>query len=96
MRCEQITTMAERVCVTMMKQSLTEFRRSVFLTCAFAYIAHRLVLSSYAHVLHLFFIIIVIIIIIIIIIMIKDIYTAQVREGHKCTMSAEMAVWLRN
>ena len=96
MRYEQITTMAESVCVTMMKQSLTEFRRSVFLTCAFAYIVHRLVLSSYAHVLHLFFIIIVIIIIIIIIIMIKDIYTAQVREGHKCTMSAEMAVWLRN
>jgi len=36
------------------------------------------------------------IIIIIIIIIIKDIYIAQVRKGHKCTMSAEMAVWLRN
>ena len=34
--------------------------------------------------------------IIIIIIIIKDIYIAQVRKGHKCTMSAEMAVWLRN
>jgi len=33
---------------------------------------------------------------IIIIIKIKDIYIAQVREGHKCAMSAEMAVWLRN
>ena len=31
-----------------------------------------------------------------IIIKIKDIYIAQVREGHKCAMSAEMAVWLRN
>ena len=30
------------------------------------------------------------------IIIIKDIYIAQVREGHKCAMSAEMAVWLRN
>jgi len=37
-----------------------------------------------------------IIIIIIIIIIIKDIYLAQVRRGHKCAMSAEMAVWLRN
>ena len=37
-----------------------------------------------------------IIIIIIIIIVIKDIYIAQVRKGHKCAMSAEMAVWLRN
>ena len=27
---------------------------------------------------------------------IKDIYIAQVRNGHKCAMSAEMAVWLRN
>jgi len=34
--------------------------------------------------------------IIIIIIIIKDIYLAQVRRGHKCAMSAEMAVWLRN
>ena len=33
---------------------------------------------------------------IIIIIIIKGIYTAQVRKGHKCAMSAEMAVWLRN
>ena len=33
---------------------------------------------------------------IIIIIIIKGIYIAQVRKGHKCTMSAEMAVWLRN
>jgi len=32
----------------------------------------------------------------IIIIIIKDIYIAQVRNGHKCAMSAEMAVWLRN
>jgi len=32
----------------------------------------------------------------IIIIIIKGIYTAQVRKGHKCAMSAEMAVWLRN
>jgi len=31
-------------------------------------------------------------IIIIIIIIIKDIYIAQVRKGHKCAMSAEMAV----
>ena len=38
----------------------------------------------------------VLIIIIIIIIVIKIIYIAQVRKGHKCTMSAEMAVWLRN
>jgi len=30
----------------------------------------------------------------IIIIIIKDIYIAQVRKGHKCAMSAEMAVWL--
>jgi len=27
---------------------------------------------------------------------IKDIYIAQVRKGHKCAISAEMAVWLRN
>jgi len=33
---------------------------------------------------------------IIIIIIIKDIYIEQVRESHKCAMSAEMAVWLRN
>jgi len=35
---------------------------------------------------------------IIIIIIIKDIYIglAQVRKGHKCAVSAEMAVWLRN
>jgi len=33
---------------------------------------------------------------VIIIIIIKGIYTAQVRKGHKCAMSAEMAVWLRN
>jgi len=31
----------------------------------------------------------------IIIIIIKGIYIAQVRKGHKCAMSAEMAVWLR-
>ena len=31
-----------------------------------------------------------------IIIIIKDIYIAQVRKGHKCAVSAEMAVWLRN
>ena len=31
---------------------------------------------------------------IIIIIIIKGIYIAQVRKGHKCAMSAEMAVWL--
>ena len=37
-----------------------------------------------------------VIIIIIIIIIIKGIYIAQVRQGHKCAMSAEMAVWLRN
>ena len=37
-----------------------------------------------------------VIIIIIIIIIIKGIYIAQVRKGHKCAMSAEMAVWLRN
>jgi len=43
-------------------------------------------------------IIIYVIIIIIIIIIIKGIYTAQVRNGHKCAMSAVMAVglWLRN
>jgi len=35
-------------------------------------------------------------IIIIIIIIIKRINIAQVRKGHKCAMSAEMAVWLRN
>jgi len=34
--------------------------------------------------------------VIIIIISINDIYIAQVRKGHKCAMSAEMAVWLRN
>jgi len=33
---------------------------------------------------------------VIIIIIIKDIYIAQIRKGHKCAMSAEMAVWLRN
>ena len=33
---------------------------------------------------------------VIIIIIIKDIYTAQVRKGHKCATSAEMAVWLHN
>ena len=33
---------------------------------------------------------------IIIIIIIKDIYITQVRKGHKCAMSAEMAVWLLN
>ena len=38
----------------------------------------------------------IIIIIIIIITIIKGIYIAQVRKGHKCAMSAEMAVWLRN
>jgi len=27
-------------------------------------------------------------------IIIKDIYIAQVRKGHKCAMSADMAVWL--
>ena len=32
----------------------------------------------------------------VIIIIIKGIYIAQVRKGHKCAMSAEMAVWLRN
>jgi len=32
----------------------------------------------------------------IVIIIIKDIYIAQVRKGHKCAMSAEMAAWLRN
>jgi len=36
------------------------------------------------------------IIIIIIIINIKGIYIAQIRKGHKCAMSVEMAVWLRN
>jgi len=30
----------------------------MFLTCTFAYIVHQLVLSCYAHVLHLFFIIV--------------------------------------
>ena len=35
-------------------------------------------------------------IIIIIIIIIKGIYIAQVRNGHKYALSAEMAVWLRN
>jgi len=35
-------------------------------------------------------------VIIIIIIIIKGIYIAQVRKGHKCAMSAEMAEWLRN
>ena len=34
--------------------------------------------------------------VIIIIISINDIYIAQVRKGHKCAMSAEMSVWLRN
>ena len=34
--------------------------------------------------------------IIVIIIIIEGIYIAQVRKGHKCAMSAEMAVWLRN
>jgi len=36
--------------------SLTEFHRSLFLSCTFAYIVHQLVLSRsrYAHVLHLF------------------------------------------
>ena len=29
-------------------------------------------------------------------VIIKDIYIAQVRKGHKCAMSAEMAAWLRN
>ena len=29
-------------------------------------------------------------------IIIKGIYIAQVRKGHKCAVSAEMAVWLRN
>jgi len=32
----------------------------------------------------------------IIIIIIKGIYIAQVRKGHKCAMSAGMAVWLRS
>ena len=31
-----------------------------------------------------------------ILVIIKDIYIVQVRKGHKCAMSAEMAVWLRN
>ena len=35
-------------------------------------------------------------IIIINIIIINGTYIAQVRKGHKCAMSAEMAVWLRN
>jgi len=30
------------------------------------------------------------------IIITKDIYIAQVRKGHKCAASAEMAVWLHN
>jgi len=30
------------------------------------------------------------------IIIIKGIYIPQVRMGHECAMSAEMAVWLRN
>ena len=34
--------------------------------------------------------------VIFIIIIIKDIYIAQVSKGHKCAMSTEMAVWLRN
>ena len=34
--------------------------------------------------------------ILVIIITIKDIYIVQVRKGHKCAMSAEMAIWLRN
>jgi len=38
----------------------------------------------------------IVVVIIIIIIIIKGIYIAQVRKGHKCAMSAEMAVWLRN
>ena len=38
--------------------SLIEFHKSMFLICTFAYIVHQLVLSCYAHVLHLFFIII--------------------------------------
>ena len=38
--------------------SLTEFQRSMFLICTFAYFVHQLVLSRYAHVLHLFFIIV--------------------------------------
>jgi len=33
---------------------------------------------------------------IIIIIIIKGIYIVQVRKGHKCAMSAQMAVWLHN
>jgi len=33
------------------------------------------------------------IIIIISIIIINDIYIVQVRKGHKCAMSAEIAVW---
>jgi len=43
-----------------------------------------------------FFIFLFYFIIIIIIIIIKGIYIAQVRKGHKCAMSAEMAVCLRN
>jgi len=27
---------------------------------------------------------------------IKNVYIAQVRKGHKCATSAEMAVWLHN
>jgi len=34
--------------------------------------------------------------VIIIIIIIKGIYIAQVCKDHKCAMSAETAVWLRN
>jgi len=51
----------------------------------------------YQHAHHAFVVHFIIIIIITIInIVIKDIYIAQVRKGHKCAMSAEMAVWLRN
>ena len=38
---------------------------------------------------------IIIVIIIIIIIIIKGIYIAQVRNGNKCAVLAEMALWLR-
>ena len=27
---------------------------------------------------------------------VKDVYIEQAGKGHKCAMSAEMAVWLRN
>ena len=37
-----------------------------------------------------------IMLLIIIIIIIKGIYMAQVRNDHKCAMSAQMAVWFRN